>query len=100
LNATKYTVLEFKADPLANMDETLGDKSGQYLLSLISAYVRLDYFDLPSYFFLLEGFWISSSNGLNLSHPYATSSSCLVLIGVSNEELESWKYAFGSDPHF
>jgi len=23
-----------------------------------------------------------------------------VLIGISNEELESWRYAFGSDPHF
>jgi hypothetical protein len=100
LNATKYTVLKFKADPLADMDKTLGDKSGQYLLSLISAYVRLDYFDSPSYSYLLEDFWISSSDGLNLWHPYATSSSYSVLIGISNEELESWKYAFGSYPHF
>ena len=100
LNATKYTVLKFKADPLADMYESLGDKSGQYLLSLISAYVCLDYFDSPSYFYLLEGIWISSFNGLNLSHPYATSSYCSVLIGISNEELESWRYAFGSDPHF
>ena len=23
-----------------------------------------------------------------------------MLIGISNEELESWRYAFGSDPHF
>ena len=100
LKATKYTVLKFKADPLADMYETLGDKSGQYLLSLISAYVCLDYFDSPSYFYLLEGIWISSFNGLNLSHPYATSSYCSVLIGISNEELESWKYTFGSYPHF
>ena len=100
LNAAKYTVLEFQADPLADIYETLGDKSGQYLLSLISAYVRIDYFDLPSYSYLLEGFWMSSSDGLNLSHPYTTSGSCSVLIGISNEELEYWKYAFGSYPHF
>ena len=56
LNATKYIVLEFKADPLADLYKTLGDKSGQYLLSLISAYVRLDYFDSPSHSYLLEGF--------------------------------------------
>jgi len=100
LNATKYTVLKFKADPLADMYETLGDKSGQYLLSLNSAYVRLDYFDSPSYSYLSEAFWISLSNGSNLSHTYATSSSYLVLIGISNEELESWKCAFDSDSHF
>jgi hypothetical protein len=100
LKATKYTVLEFKADPLADMHETLGDKSGQYLLSLISAYICLDYFDMPSNSYLLEGFWISSSDGLNLLHPYATSSSCSVRIGISNEELESWRYTFDSDPHF
>ena len=100
LNATKHIALEFKADPLADMDETLGDKCRQYLLSLISAYVRLDYFDSPSYSYLSEAFWISLSNGSNLSHTYATSSSYLVLIGISNEELKSWKCAFDSDSHF
>jgi hypothetical protein len=73
------------------MYETLADKSKQYLLALISTYVRLDYFDLPGYFYLFEGFLISSSNGLNPSHPYTTSGSCLALIGISNKEFESWK---------
>ena len=87
-------------EPLTDIYETLGDKFEQHLLSMASTYVRLDYFDSPGYSYLSEGLWISFSNGLNISHPYATSSSYLVLIGISKEELESWKSAFGSDPHF
>jgi len=87
-------------EPLTDIYETLGDKFEQHLLSMASKDVHLDYFDSPGYSYPSEGFWVSFSNGLNLSHPYATSSSYLVLIGISKEELEYWKSAFGSDPHF
>jgi len=100
LNATKYIASELETDPLTDIHETLGDKFEQHLLSMASRYVRLDYSDLPGYSYLSEGFWISFSDGLNLAHPYATSNSHSVLIGKSEEELESWKSAFGSDPHF
>jgi hypothetical protein len=62
--------------------------------------VCLDYSDSVGYTYLSGDFWISFSDKSNLSHTCTISNSYSVLIGISNEELESWKFAFDSDPHF
>ena len=79
------------------MYSKLGEKFKDKLLNVASKYINLNY-DLPNYPHLAQdSLELILPEGESLVQDYATSNTYAVLVGMDNEELESWKkgYCYG-----
>ena len=82
------------------MYSKLGEKFKEKLLDVASKYVNSNY-NLPDYSHLAQdGLELILPEGENLVQDYTTSNTYSVLVGMDNEELESWKKGYITDQFF
>nr|GAT46648.1 TY3B-TY3B protein [Mycena chlorophos] len=85
-------------DPLKNMYEELGPRFEEKLLKLASAQVHLQ--EDPEVPDTLTAYPSELGDSSPPVSHYCTSRGYSVLVGISDDELQSWVSAYQEDPHF
>ena len=93
------SLLEPNEDPLKDMFTELGSRFEERLLRIASGYVA-SLEETENSQISVSPIILDSEGSLDIEVSYLSSSSYSILIGISDEELLTWKEGYTKDPHF
>ena len=93
------SLTEPTSDPLKDMFSELGSRFEERLLQVANGYVT-SLEQTEDCQVSVDPIVLSTEVNLSVKVSYVSSSSYSILVGISDEELISWKEGYATDPHF
>jgi len=93
------SLMEPGIDLLKDMFSELGSRFKEHLLQVANNYVT-SLEEMEDSQVSVDPIILSSEGNLDVEVSYVSSSSYSILVGISDEELLTWKEGYAQDPHF